>query len=142
MRTLARMALMDEPPQKTADETNEDLIREWDLYYASRAKEMGALSVSDYELVLHRMAKRQARRTKRLPPRSITPPPMLGAALPSPGKDEPCVPATQFLPSPSEVPADPPVNDAEMTPEKVAELEAKADRAVDRALTRPIRARS
>lgn len=84
---------MDEPPNKSAEETNEDLIREWDLYYASRAKEMGALSVSDYELVLHRMAKRQARRTKRLPPRSITPPPTLGAASPSPGKDEPpCAP--------------------------------------------------
>lgn len=129
---------MDEPPSKSADETNEELIREWDLYYLARAKEIGALTASEHIIALHRLAKRDARRSKRLPPRSLTPTPEPRVAVAPQGKDSSWTAQHSSSPSPSEAPSDPPMAEPGLTPEQIA----KAEGAVDRALAKPLRARS
>jgi hypothetical protein len=108
--------------------------------------------------IVHALSRVRARRSKRMPPRSTTPPPLPAtiatfkipprpttesiAAAPAPRKDESCPPVGEATPSPTlaaEVyPA--PVEEAPLSPERIAELEAMADRKVDRALAKPARA--
>ncbi len=120
---------MDEPPQKPGDEPSEELVDAWTIYN------------------LRMLAEQQAR-SGRLPPvRSATPAPRLLTPTPEPraaeasqGKDRSWTPEyTAASPSsPSEVPDVPPPGEPELTPEQIA----KADGAVDRALAKPLRARS
>ncbi len=133
MRAMTRMAVMDEPPHKTADETNEELVEEWEIHYAMKAAASGLLSPRRLADVFHYLASKKARRSKRLPPRSVTPTPEPRVAEAPQGKDASWTPGAepQAVSSGQE--------DQPLSPERIAQLEREADASVDRAYSKPPR---
>lgn len=135
---MGKMAVMDEPPDKsTAEEGDEIDPVEYDVRVDLLTAVLRRDTPAGYEL-FKREAQELTERRRRSPhSKTPTPQPLPGAGSPPPRRDQSWV--AEQVETPTAPGAEAPGDTEEPSPERIAELEARADAKVDRALAKPAR---
>jgi hypothetical protein len=135
---MGKMALMDELPDKSTDEEGDDIDPvEYDVRVSLLTEVLRRDTPAGYAL-FKREAQELTERRRRSPhSKTPMPQPMPGAGSPPPRRDQSW--AAEQVETPTAQGAEAPGDSEEPSPERVAELEARADAKVDRALAKPAR---
>jgi hypothetical protein len=134
---MGKMALMDEPPDKSTGDEGDDIDPvEYDVRVTLLTEVLRRDTPAGYEL-FKREAQELTERRRRSPhSKTPTPQPLPGAGTPPPRRDQSWTAEGAKTPTAT---LEGPGDTEELSPERVAELEAKADAKVDRALAKPAR---
>lgn len=135
---MGKMALMDELPDKsTGDESDEIDAVEYDVRVTLLTAVLRRDTPTGYELFKREAQELTERRRRSPQSKTPTPQPLPGAGSPPPRRDQSWT--AEEAKTPTAPGAEAPGDSEELSPERVAALEARADAKVDRALAKPLR---